>query len=128
MRNLYAGELIVRSALKKSAELEKEAGAAGDVARGVGRFIGGTGRVAQDTASALGRSLEREVGGTLGKGLRMTAESAPTVGVLGLGAYGAESALGNPVGNWLARRKQLMSQKLQGGQPAVYNPSTGVWY
>lgn len=127
MRNLFAGELIVRSALKKSAELEKEAGA-GDVVRGVGRFVRGTGRVAQDTAGALGQSLEREVGGTLGKGLRMTAEAAPTAVVLGLGAYGTESALGNPVSNWLAQRKQLMSQKLRGGQPSVYNPSTGVWY
>ena len=128
MRNLFAGELIVRSALKQRPELDKEASAA-DILRGAGRFARGTGRVVQDTSSALGQSLEREVGGKLGKGLRTAAEVAPTAGVLGLGAYGAETALGNPVQNWLAQRKQMVGQKLRGGaQPAVYNPSTGVWY
>ena len=124
MRNLLAGELIVRAALKKEA-----ASVLGDIAGGVGRFVRGTGRVVQDTSSELGRSLEREVGGRAGKGLRVVAENAPTAGLLGLGAYGAERALGSPVENWLAQRKHIMSQQLQGGgQPSVYNPSTGVWY
>lgn len=123
MTDLLAGELLVRAVLKREAEqedLEKEAASFTGAVRGAGRVI-------QGTASALGKGLESEIGGAVGKGLRMGAEAAPTLGAVGLGAYGAEKALGNPGQRWLATQKAKVKQKLQGGQ-AVYDPSTGQWY
>lgn len=123
MRGLLAGELLVRAELKREAdqaEIEKDAASFTGAVRGAGRVI-------QDTAGALGRGLEREIGGTAGKGLRMAAEAAPTAGALTLGGLGVEHATGGGISRWLEAQKQKVKAKLQGGQ-AVYNPGTGQWY
>lgn len=126
--SLLVAEMFVRSQLKREEpELEKEAVSAGQVFDAGGRLVRGTGRVVQETASALGKGLEREVGGGAGKALRLGAEAAPTVGAVGLGAYGLESALGNPGQRWLAQKRMELSQRLR-GEPATYNPGTGQWY
>lgn len=127
MRGLLAGELLVRAELKREAEQEK---LEKDAASLTGA-IRGTGRVIQDTASALGKGLQREVGGTAGKALRVGAEAAPTLGAVGLGAYGVESALGNPGERWLREKKEQIKGRLSGqvgATRAVYNPGTGQWY
>jgi len=122
MNALLAGELLVRAELKREAdqELEKDAASFTGAIRGAGRVI-------QGTAGALGKGLEKEIGGAVGKGLRMGAEAAPTLGAVGLGAYGAEKALGNPGQRWYEMQKAKVKQKLQGGQ-ATYDPATGQWY
>ena len=122
MNGMLAGELLVRAVLRRESdqEIEKDAASFTGAVRGAGRVI-------QGTAGALGQGLEKEVGGAAGKVLRMGAEAAPTVGAVGLGAYGAEKALGNPGQRWYETQKAKVKQKLQGGQ-AVYNPGTGQWY
>ena len=122
MNGMLAGELFVRAELKREAdqaEMEKDAGLTG--------VVRGAGRVVQETAGALGKGLEREIGGTAGKALRMGATAAPTAGALGIGAYGTEKALGSPGQRWYEAQKAKLRQKLQSGR-STYDPGTGQWY
>lgn len=118
MINLLSAELLARELLEQ--QTEKTAS--------VGNVVRGAGRITQETASALGKGLEREIGGVTGKGLRVATEAAPTFGAFSLGGYGLDALLGHPGTRWLAHKKEQVKQKLQGQPKFQYDPQTGAWY
>jgi hypothetical protein len=122
MDSMLAGELFVRAELEREAdqaEMEKDAGLTGAVR--------GAGRVVQETAGALGKGLEREIGGKAGKALRIGVTAVPTASAIGVGAYGTEKALGSPGQRWYEAQKAKLRRKLQ-SKRSVYDPGTGQWY
>ena len=123
MNSLMVLGLLVR-AEKQAEELEKSASLTG--------MIRGAGRVVQTGATATGKQVSKELGGGLGaRTIGSAITAAPTVGAVGLGAYGVDALSGHPIQRFVANKRQQIAQRLasrSSGANAVYDPQTGQWY
>jgi hypothetical protein len=117
-RGLLVAGLLVRKELEKTATVA-------EVASGIGRAIKGTGRVIQRAASAAGREVAGDIGGTSGKVLGGGIAALPGVAAGGTALYGINEATGNPMGRYVDAKKQQLAQRLQASQAYA---NQGVYY
>jgi len=121
-RGLFVAGLLVRQ------QMIKEAAAAdtvGKVVGGLGRAIKGTGRVVQKGFSEAGQQAAQEIGGAGGKLVGGALKATPAVAAGGAAVYGVNQAAGDPLGRYVALKRQQLAQRVQ-GNPAYQHQ--GVYY
>jgi len=117
--SLIAADHLVRQELQKAAT-------AADVGRGIIGAVKGTGRVIQKGFSEAGRQAAQELGGGAGGKLVGGAiTAAPALAAGGAAAYGINEMAGDPLGRYVARKRQQLANRIQGSQ--VYQQG-GVYY
>lgn len=116
--SLIAADHLVRQELRKAAT-------AADVGRGIIGAVKGTGRVIQKGFTEAGRQASKEIGGTGGKLVGGAIKAAPVAAGAGAAAYGVNEMAGDPLGRYVAQKRQQLAGRIQGSQ--AYQQG-GVYY